>query len=174
MGMYWRQRAAYEDTREAGRSCETRAGRREFETCARAGRWQLSATLSVSHTRLVSFPHRSAPNFSVLGLHELHHETKKNTTRALDARSYREQRWRPIMAPRVTIFDSSPPRRAARSRAARPPSERNASGYHTPSRRSSPMHWARSLIRCHQANPQTSHLRMEKSLLPARHGLPKV
>ena len=158
----------------AKRGAAARRELEEFETCARAGRWQLSATLSVSHTRLVSFPHRSAPNFSVLGLHELHHETKKNTTRALDARSYREQRWRPIMAPRVTIFDSSPPRRAARSRAARPPSERNASGYHTPSRRSSPMHWARSLIRCHQANPQTSHLRMEKSLLPARHGLPKV
>ena len=62
------------------------AARRELEDessrrCARAGRWQLSAALSVSHTRLVSFPHRSAPNFSVLGLHELHHETKKNTTR---------------------------------------------------------------------------------------------
>ena len=159
----------------AKRGAAARRELEEFETCARAGRWQLSAALSVSHTRLVSFPHRSAPNFSVLGLHELHHETKKNTTRVRRAFLPRcEQRWRPIMAPRVTIFDSSPPRRAARSRAARPPSERNASGYHTPSRRSSPMHWARSLIRCHQANPQTSHLRMEKSLLPARHGLPKV
>ena len=158
----------------AKRGAAARRELEEFETCARAGRWQLSAALSVSHTRLVSFPHRSAPNFSVLGLHELHHETKKNTTRVGTRVLTGEQRWRPIMAPRVTIFDSSPPRRAARSRAARPPSERNASGYHTPSRRSSPMHWARSLIRCHQANPQTSHLRMEKSLLPARHGLPKV
>ena len=73
----------------AKRGAAARRELEEFETCARAGRWQLSATLSVSHTRLVSFPHRSAPNFSVLGLHELHHETKKNTTRALDARSYR-------------------------------------------------------------------------------------
>ena len=67
----------------AKRGAAARRELEEFETCARAGRWQLSATLSVSHTRLVSFPHRSAPNFSVLGLHELpvHHETKKNTTR---------------------------------------------------------------------------------------------